>query len=134
MLDDELAGAILDGLNTWSAIQSETPQQRAIREAFTEARRLIDLHGDDDPRAFSAIIKAVNLQDPGCTDRMLAESGIHLPKPDRCADDGTPLYSLDAVASALGADPEQLEEHARELEAHGLGVLHADITNTHTLQ
>ena len=134
VLDDELAGAILDGLTAWSAIQNETPQQRAIREAFAEARRLIDLHGDDDPRAFSAIIKAVNLQDPGCTDAKLKECGIHLPKPDRCTADGVPMYSLEAVAAALDADPEELLVKARELEAHGLGVLHTDITNTHTLQ
>ena len=133
VLDDELAGAILDALNAWSAIQTETPQQRAIREAFVDARRLIDQFGEDDPRAFAAIIKAVELQDPGCCNRKLAECGITLPKPDRCTDDGTPLFSLDAVADALGADPEELLVKARELESFGLGALH-DSAAVHTLQ
>lgn len=132
VLDDELAGAILDALNTWHAIQTETPAQKASREAFAEARRLMDLHGDDDPRTFDAVIKAIELQDPGCCGRMLKECGITLPKPDRCTDDGTPLFSLEAVADALGADPEELLVKARELEGFGLGTLHT--TNTHALQ
>lgn len=133
VLGDELAGAVLDALQAWATLHAETPHQRAVREAFREARRLIDLHGDEDPRAFAAIVRAVNLQDPGFIDAKLKESGIHLPKPDRCADDGTPLYSLDAVADALGAEPEELLVQAREMEAHGLGVLHA-AGNTHALQ
>ena len=132
-LDDELIGAILTALDAWAVLTCETPHQKAVREAFKAARALIDLHGEDDPRAFDAIIKAVNLQDPGCTDRMLKECGIHLPKPDRCADDGTPLFSLEAIAAALGANPEELLVKARELEAHGLGALHST-NNTHTLQ
>lgn len=132
-MDDEMAVAILDGMQAWIAIQSETPEQKAICEAFTHARTLMDTLGDNDPRTFAAVVKAVNLQEPGCIGRMLKESGIHLPKPDRCADDGAPLFSLEAVAAALGADPEELLVKARELEAHGLGVLHIN-ANTHTLQ
>lgn len=122
VLDDELAGAILDALNAWSAIQTETPQQRAIREAFAEARRLIDQYGDDDPRAFAAIIKAVELQDPGCCDRKLAECGIHLPKPTLVNDKGEGLFSLEQVAEALGADPDDLVPVLEEMEAAGLDV------------
>ena len=134
-LDDELIGAILTALDAWAVLTCETPHQKAVREAFAEARRLIDLHGEDDPRAFDAIVKAVNLQDPGCTDRMLKECGIHLPKPDRCTDDGVPMYSLEAIAAALDADPDDLEEHARELEALGIGgVVRVATTSTHTLQ
>lgn len=132
-LGDELAGAVVDAMQAWGTLHAETPHQKAVRKAFKEARALMDQHGDDDPRAFSAIIKALNLQEPGCTDRMLKECGIHLPKPDRCADDGTPLFSLDAVADALGADPEELLVKARELEGFGLGALHTT-TNTHALQ
>lgn len=130
----DLAGAVVDAVQAWHRIKTDTPHQKAIREAFKAARALMDEHGDDDPRTLSAVIKAVELQDPGCCDRMLVESGIHLPKPDRCADDGTPLFSLDAVADALGADPDDLLDHARELAAHGLGMLHAGTANTHTLQ
>lgn len=133
VIDDELAEAILTAMSQWHAIKTETPEQKAIREAFAEARRLIDLHGDEDPRAFSAIIKAIELQDPGCCNRQLKACGIQLPTPTRCTDDGQPLLSLDELAEALNADPADLLERARELEAHGLGVLHIS-DNTHALQ
>jgi hypothetical protein len=129
----ELAGAVVDAMWHRHRLKTDTPHQKAVREAFKAARTLMDLHGDDDPRTFSAVIKAIELQDPGCCDRMLKESGIHLPKPDRCTDDGTPLFSLEAVADALGADPEELLVKARELEVHGLGVLHPT-HHTHALQ
>lgn len=122
VLDDELACAILDALNAWSAIQTETPQQRAIREAFAEARRLIDQFGEDDPRAFAAIIKAVELKDPGCCSRQMAECGIHLPKPTHCNDKGEGLFSLEQVAEALGADPDDLVPVLEEMEAAGMDV------------
>jgi hypothetical protein len=129
----DLAGAVVDAVQAWHRLKTDTPHRKAIREAFAHARALMDQHGEDDPRAFAAVIKAVNLQDPGCTDRMLKECGITLPKPDRCADDGTPLFSLNAVADALGADPEELLVKARELESLGLGAMHT-ATDTHTLQ
>jgi hypothetical protein len=92
----------------------------------------MDTLGEDDPRTFSAVIKALNLQDPGCTDRMLGECGIHLPQPDRCTSEGEPLYSLAAVADALGAAPEELLVQAQELEGFGLVALHNGIS--HVLQ
>ena len=122
VLDDELAGAILDALNAWSAIKTETPEQRAIREAFAEARRLIDLHGEGDHRAFAAIVKAVNLQDPGFMAVKLKECGITMPTPTHCTAEGEPLYSLEAVADSLGADVGDLEAIAEEMEAAGLDV------------
>ncbi|MEX8493980.1 hypothetical protein [Sphaerotilus sp.] len=130
----ELAGVVVDAVEHWHRLKTDTPKQKAVREAFKAARALIDRHGEEDPRAFAAIVHAVNLQNPAFIDEKLKESGIHLPKPDRCTDDGVPLYSLDAVAAALDADPEELLVKARELEAHGLGVLHADTATTHTLQ
>lgn len=133
VLGDGLAGAAVDAMQAWGRLHAETPHQKAVRQAFAEARRLIDQHGEEDPRAFAAIIKAVRLQDPGFIDEKLKECGIHLPKPDRCTDDGEPLYSLDAVAAALDADPDDLLDCAREMEAHGLGVLHA-ANITHVLQ
>ena len=134
MLDDELAGAILDALNAWSAIQTETPEQRAIREAFAEARRLIDLHGEEDHRAFHAIVTAVNLQDPGFMAAKLKECGITMPTPTHCTAEGEPLYSLAAVADSLGADVGDLEAIAEEMEAVGLEVRHAGPAAVHTLQ
>lgn len=122
VLDDELACAIVDALSAWSATLAETPEQRAIREAFAEARRLIDQFGEDDPRAFAAIIKAVELQDPGCCDRKLAECGIHLPTPTHCNDKGEGLFSLEQVAEALGADPDDLVPVLEEMEAAGMDV------------
>ena len=132
VIGDTLAGAVVDAMQAWAALHAETPQQKAIREAFKAARALMDQHGEDDPRALGAIVHAVRLQDPGFIDAKLKECGIHLPSPDRCTADGVPMYSLEAVAAALDADPEELLVQARELEAHGLGVLHA--TTTHTLQ
>lgn len=134
-LDDELIGAILTALDAWAVLTSETPHQKAVRAAFKAARALVDLHGEDDPRAFDAIVKAVNLQDPGFVDAKLKECGIQMPAPDRCTADGVPLYSLDALAAALDADPDDLEERARELEALGIGgVVRVAGDNTHTLQ
>lgn len=123
-MDDEMAGAICDALQAWNTVRSETPQQKAIREAFTDARTLRDTLGEDDPRTFAAVVKALNLQDPGCTDRMMAECGIHLQTPDRCTPEGEPLFSLEAVADALGADPEELLVQAQKLEGFGLVALH----------
>ena len=134
VLDDELAGAILDALNVWSAIQTETPEQRAIRKAFSEARRLIDLHGEEDHRAFAAIVKAVNLQDPGFLAAGLKQCGITMPAPTHCAEDGTRLYSLDSIADALGADVGELQAIAEDMEAVGLEVRHAGPASVHTLQ
>lgn len=118
----DLAAAIFDGLAAWLRLAVETPQQRTIREAFAEARRLIDLHGEEDHRAFHAIVKAVELQDPGCCARMLAQGGITMPAPTHCAEDGTRLYSLEAVADALGADVGDLKAIAEDMEAVGLDV------------
>ena len=134
VLDDELAGAILDALNAWGAINTETPEQRAIREAFAHARALMDQHGQDDPRTMDAVIKALELQDPGCCARMLAQGGITMPAPTHCAEDGTQLYSLESVADALGADVGDLEAIAEEMEAVGLEVRHAGPAAVHTLQ
>ena len=128
------AEAILDGIEAWRRLTTETPEQRAIREAFAEARRLIDLHGEEDHRAFHAIVKAVELQDPGCCARMLAQGGITMPTPTRCTAEGEPLYSLEAVADALGADVGDLEAIAEEMEAVGLEVRHAGPAAVHTLQ
>jgi hypothetical protein len=133
-IDDELAEAILAAVEHLRTLSSETPHQKAIRQAFKAARALIDLHGEDDPRAFDAIVKAVNLNEPGFVDAKLKECGINLPAPDHCTDDGVPLYSLDAIAKALDADSEELLVKARELEGFGLGVLHADTAAVHTLQ
>lgn len=131
-MDDELAGAIVDALQAWNIARNETPQQKAIREAFTHARGLMDTLGEDDHRTFSAVIKALNLQDPGYTERMLGECGIHLPQPDCCTPEGEPLYSLAAVADALGADSAELLVQAQELEGFGLVALHNGIS--HVLQ
>ncbi|MFM2053197.1 MAG: hypothetical protein RL456_1234 [Pseudomonadota bacterium] len=116
------AEAILDGIEAWRRLTTETPEQRVIREAFAEARRLIDLHGEEDHRAFHAIVKAVELQDPGCCTRMLAEGGIVMPAPTHCAEDGTRLYSLDSIADALGADVGDLQAVAEDMEAVGLDM------------
>jgi len=122
VITEELAGAIVGAVEAWHRLRTETPAQRATREAFAEARRLVDTLGHDDPRAFAAIIRAIELDDPGCCDRMLKEGGITLPAPTRCAEDGEPLYSLEAVADAMGADVADLLAIAEDMEAAGLPV------------
>lgn len=131
VVTEELAGAVVDAMEAWHRLKTETPEQRAIREAFAEARRLIDLHGEEDPRAFAAIIRAVELQDPGCCDRMLKADGITMPTPTHCTADGEPLYSLEAVADALGADVADLEAIAEDMEAAGLTVRHQPAGSLH---
>lgn len=103
-------------------VDAQEELQHATREAFAEARRLVDRYGEDDPRTFAAIIKAVELQDPGCCKRMAAECGIHLPTPTHCDAEGAPLYSLEKVAQALDADPDDLHEQVTRLEEAGFDV------------
>lgn len=116
------AEAILDGIEAWRRLTTETPEQRAIREAFAHARALMDQHGQDDPRTMDAVIKALELQDPGCCARMLAQGGITMPAPTHCTAEGAPLYSLGAVADALGADVGELQAIAEDMEAVGLDM------------
>ncbi|MEN9366217.1 MAG: hypothetical protein RL489_575 [Pseudomonadota bacterium] len=111
------AEAILDGIEAWRRLTTETPEQRAIREAFAHARALMDQHGQDDPRTMDAVIKALELQDPGCCARMLAQGGVTMPAPTHCTADGAPLYSLEAVADALGADVAELKAIAEDMDA-----------------
>lgn len=122
IIGEELAGAIVDAIDAWARLKVETPQQRTIREAFNEARRLMDLHGDRDPRTMGALIKALELQDPGCCTRMLAEGGVTMPTPTHCTAEGEPLYSLEAVADALGADVGEMRAVAEDMEAAGLDM------------
>ena len=117
-LSEELAGAVLDAIRACNALHAETPHQRAIRKAFKEARALMDLYGDDDMRTLSAVYEAMELQEPGCTMRMMRQCGINL-EPTHCGPNGEPLYSLDAVAASLDADPEELVEKVHELEGMG---------------
>lgn len=116
------AEAILDGIEAWRRLTTETPEQRAIREAFAHARALMDQHGEDDPRTMDAVIKALALQDPGCCARMLAQGGVTMPAPTHCTADGAPLYSLEAVADARGADVAKLQAVAEDMEEVGLDV------------
>ncbi len=117
-----LAAAIVDGMAAWHRLKVETAEQRAIREAFARARALMDQRGEADPRTFDAIVKALELQDPGCCARMLAQDGITLPAPTHCTAEGEPLYSLESLADALGADAGELAALAEEMEAVGLEV------------
>lgn len=122
VVTEELAGAIVDAVTAWHQLKNETPEQRAIREAFAYARALMDRHGEDDPRTMDAVIKALELQDPGCCARMFAQGGITMPAPTHCTAEGAPLYSLEAVADALGADVGELQAIAEDMEAVGLDM------------
>jgi hypothetical protein len=82
--------------------QAETPEQRTLRKARADALRLVDELGEDDPEAMLAIIRFVNLTDPGACERMAAECGIKLPTPSSCNAIGEPLYSSQDLAVALG--------------------------------
>jgi len=104
------------------ALRTETPEQRAIREAFAEARHLMDTLGDDHPKTHAAVIHAIELQDPGCCARMASECGITLPEPDYRGDDGQPLYSTQAIAEAFDVPHEQVIADAERLMDDGLSV------------
>ncbi len=114
------AEEVLTLLDRWSAALAA--QQRQQLAAFAEARRLMDLHGDEDPRAMLAVIHAVNLADPGYIDNALVECGIHLPTATHHDKDGAPLFSLDAIAEALDADPDDLMGLVDQMEDSGLCV------------
>jgi hypothetical protein len=86
-----------------------------IAAAFAEARDLIDQFGEDDPRSLRAIMKAVELQDPGFTKKAMAECGISMPKPTHYSDSGEPLFSAEAIALALGEDPQEVQQRAEEM-------------------
>ena len=45
-----------------------------------------------------------------------------MPAPTHCTADGAPLYSLEAVADALGADVAELEAIAEGMDAVGLDM------------
>ncbi|MDQ5898945.1 MAG: hypothetical protein QG612_3031 [Pseudomonadota bacterium] len=117
-----LAAAIVDAMAAWHRLKVETAEQRAIREAFARAHALMGQRGDRDPRTMDAVIKALELQDPGCCARMLAQGGLTMPTPTHCTAEGEPLYSLESLADALGADAGDLVAIAEELEAVGLEV------------
>lgn len=68
---DEATAADIAELSERVIDAMQAQQAAEIEAAFTEARRLIDLHGQDDHRAMRAIIHAVNLRDPGFMDRSL---------------------------------------------------------------
>ncbi len=53
---------------------------------------------------------------------MLAQGGLTMPAPTHCTAEGAPLYSLEAVADALGADVGELQAIAEDMEAVGLDM------------
>lgn len=118
----EAVDAYLLAMSRWYELRNETPEQRAIREAFAEARHLMDTLGDDHPKTHAAVIHAIELQDPGCCARMAAKCGISLPEPDYCGDDGQPLYSTQAIAKALDVPHEQVVADVERLIGEGLSV------------
>jgi hypothetical protein len=109
-------------MSRWYELRKETPEQRALREAFAQARHLMDTLGDEHPKTHAAVIHAIELQDPGCCARMAAECGIPLPEPDYCGDDGQPLYSTQAIAKAFDVPHEQVIADAERLMGDGLSV------------
>lgn len=101
-------------------IDAAAAHQDQKQQAFAEAQRLMDLHGEDDLRTMQAVLHAVELANPGCINGKLKECGVHLPAPSHHTEDGAPLFSLDAVAEALDADPEELMDTIEDLEDAGL--------------
>ena len=107
--------------------------EQALRaeSAIVEARKLVDLYGEEDPRAFLAIVKAVNLADPGFMDKTLEECGLGLPKPDFVDDEGNPVWTTMAIADAAGVPHEQLMANLVPLIDGGLL---SPIESTHRIQ
>ncbi len=128
--DDAVEPYVL-ALHRWNALRNETPEQRAIREAFAHARHLMDTLGDENPQTLAAVIHAMELQDPGACGRIARECGLTLPEPDHCDDDGRPLFSSQAIADALDVPHEKV---VADIEAMiGAGVV-APAGAVHRLQ
>lgn len=121
-VDADIAREAFEAMLVVHQLRTETPEQRAIRKACAEADYLVDLYGTEDLRTLAAIIKAAELQDPGCCRRKAIELRLFPPNPTYCDAEGVPLYSLEEVAQALDADPDDLREQVEILEAAGVKV------------
>lgn len=117
---DEAVEPYASALNRLSALHHETPEQRAIREAFAQARHLMDTLGDEHPQTHAAVIRALELQDPGCCARMALACGITLPEPDFCDDEGRPLFSSQSIAAALDIPHEKVMADIERLIGDGM--------------
>lgn len=94
---------------------SESIRLGSLRVARTEAarrkaRRLVEELGVEHPLAFMAVLDAVELSDPGATERALKESGITLPAPTHVDEAGNPFYTSEAIADALDVPHHQVQE------------------------
>jgi hypothetical protein len=110
----EVVPAYLDAMGRWHAMDKH---QRAVEAAFEEAQGLMSALGKDHPKTMAAVIRAVELRDPGVCARKAKECGLDLPEPDYRDDDGRALYSSHAVAEALDMPHEQVLD---EIEALGI--------------
>ncbi len=90
-------------------------RQRAIREAFAHAQDLMDTLGEEHPETMRAVMKALELQDPGVCDRMLRESGFDLPATSYVNSAGVRMFALRDVAISLGVSQFEVLEKAAEL-------------------
>lgn len=88
--------------------------------AFAKARALINLYGQDDPRAMMAMIDAVNLADPGFIDKTMRESGINLPSPEFVDDAVEPLWTSEQLADSVGVPHEQVMREIETMREVGL--------------
>ncbi len=106
----------------------KTPTTQQLQAELAEARRLIDLQGENHPAALLAMVRAIYLADPGFMDRELAESGIALPTATHCTADGAPLYSASQVAQAVRRPVQEVQDTIAELAECGGLQLHAGQT------
>jgi len=105
---------------------SELAKQLRLAAAFNEAVELAEKLGDEHPETMQAVLCALELADPGCTRRKLAECGISLPEPTHVADSGERFYATTAVAKALNVPHEDVLQRVEEMKASGLDVAFAD--------
>ena len=116
----DVVNTYVDTLRRWHALKNETPEQRAIREAFAHARTLMDTLGDEHPQTLAAVFDAMELKEPGCVGRIAQECGLNLPKPDHCDDRGRPLFSSQAIAEALDVPHEQVVADIKAMIGGGI--------------
>jgi hypothetical protein len=107
--------AYFEALQRWHALVN----RRAISDAFEHAQHLMDTLGEEHPETMRAVMKALELQDPGVCDRILRESGFDLPATSYVNSAGVRMFALCDVATSLGVSQFEVLEKAAEL---GVGV------------
>ena len=95
----------------------------AFHQSFLDALKshnaIVRQYGEDSPEQRRAMMILMEVSPPHIIDEIhdiACDMGI-MPAPSGYSDDGTPLFSMEAIANHLGITPEEAELAAREMLA-----------------